>query len=351
VIVQASLTAGSFFIPANLDPANLTLTVSPRTFHPNRAGETAMGNLAAEVIGHLLSTSPPQDAGPTPVFGSPAVDQLPGAVGTWEGFGQVRPATVHFGGDPTSLVSTITWQSWGGSEATGTGVSDFVGPNTATLDGKLEQVTIVASDLGNCPDGTYGYRKANWYFPEEGQQLGPAIAYDTCTGNNTTPPTSTTTTPSGGDWNSPNLTITTDSLGPVTVGMTLQQAEGAAGLTFDGSGDGMYYPTSLPIHLYVGLGSDGTAFCVGASNQASGGSGVTVTTPSGFTFGESVQQLLSVYGSRATYVPAPSGGLSSSPGYVVTTSSGSLAFAVDPSTNTVYDIVGGPNVTPNSCPG
>jgi hypothetical protein len=59
-----------------------------------------------------------------PVLGQPAGDFGVDS----RGFGEVRPATVFNGGDPTGLVTGITWSSWGGSTATGTGTSDYVGP-------------------------------------------------------------------------------------------------------------------------------------------------------------------------------------------------------------------------------
>ena len=44
------------------------------------------------------------------------------------GFGQVRPTEISLGGDPTGIISGITWQSWGASQATGTGTSTYVAP-------------------------------------------------------------------------------------------------------------------------------------------------------------------------------------------------------------------------------
>lgn len=155
-----------------------------------------------------------------------------------------------------------------------------------------------------------------------------------------------------GQWTEPQLTITAESLGAVQLGMTLAQAEAAAGLNFDGMGDGMAYPTALPDHLYVGLLSDGTVGCVGAGEAQPAGSRQTVSTPEGFQLGDTVQALLSIYGSRAQSVPAPTSGLSSAAGYIVADNGGNLLFFVDPTDATVTQIAGGPNVTnSNSCPG
>jgi hypothetical protein len=64
-----------------------------------------------------------------------------------------------------------------------------------------------------------------------------------------------------------DLQITEQSSGRVRTGKTLDQAQIAAGLTFDGEGDGAVYPRTLPVgypHLYVGEGPKSTVACVGA---------------------------------------------------------------------------------------
>lgn len=99
-----------------------------------------------------------------------------------QGFGEVRPATVFNGGDPTGLVTDITWSSWGGSTATGTGTSDYVGPNQTVAGGTQEKVTIVAFDLGTC-GGTLMYQAVEWYFPQHGQNFNPSQYEDICTGS------------------------------------------------------------------------------------------------------------------------------------------------------------------------
>jgi hypothetical protein len=37
------------------------------------------------------------------------------------GFGRAKPTEISLGGDPTGILSRITWHSWGGSRATGSG--------------------------------------------------------------------------------------------------------------------------------------------------------------------------------------------------------------------------------------
>jgi hypothetical protein len=99
-----------------------------------------------------------------------------------QGFGEVRPATVFNGGDPTGLVMNITWSSWGGGTAIGTGTSDYVGANQTVAGGTQEMVTIVAFDLGTC-DGTLMYQAVEWYFPQHGQNFNPNQYEDICTGS------------------------------------------------------------------------------------------------------------------------------------------------------------------------
>jgi hypothetical protein len=99
------------------------------------------------------------------------------------GFGQVKPAEISLGGDPTGMLSGITWQSWGGDTATGTGTSTYVGPNQSAAQGVQERATVVASDLGRCGGGA-AYQQVKWYFPEQGETLstGANTTINACSG-------------------------------------------------------------------------------------------------------------------------------------------------------------------------
>jgi hypothetical protein len=119
---------------------------------------------------------------PEPSTSRPVLGQLTGDFAHGQGFGKVRPTTVFNGGDPTGLVTSITWSSWGGSTATGTGTSDYVGPNQTVAGGTQEKVTIVAFDLGTC-GGKLMYRAVEWYFPQHGQSFNPSQYEDVCTGS------------------------------------------------------------------------------------------------------------------------------------------------------------------------
>jgi len=81
-----------------------------------------------------------------------------------DGFGQVEPSEVYSGGDPTGLVTHVVWTSWGGSEGTGTGIGDWVGPSQIVADRPHESATIVAFDWGTC-GGQFMFQAVEWHFP------------------------------------------------------------------------------------------------------------------------------------------------------------------------------------------
>lgn len=135
--------------------------VTQRSMHPTQAGETAMGNLAATVIGRLTWPS-------SPTLGIQWPKSL--GLGQYEGYGSVEPTTIQNGVGPTSYASSIAWESWGGAEATGVGDSSYTASAPATA--VPAQATIVAYDPGTC-DGHYAYRDLTYYFPEYGQTFRP----------------------------------------------------------------------------------------------------------------------------------------------------------------------------------
>ena len=106
-----------------------------------------------------------------------AAAQLPVLAGPWssgqKGYGHVKPHTIFNGGDPTGLVKTIHWNSWGGRRATGTGTALWVGPNQSVAQGTFETgVRVVLFQLGRC-DGRSAYNAIEWYFPQHGQKFSP----------------------------------------------------------------------------------------------------------------------------------------------------------------------------------
>jgi len=78
-------------------------------------------------------------------------------------------------------VTGITWSSWGGSTATGTGTSDYVGRGQTVATGTQEHATIVAFNLGTC-DGKLVYQVVEWFFPQHGQTFDPNQYEDICAG-------------------------------------------------------------------------------------------------------------------------------------------------------------------------
>jgi hypothetical protein len=149
-------------------------------------------------------------------------------------------------------------------------------------------------------------------------------------------------------WTDPQLTLTPSGLGAVKIGMSLQQAQIAAGVSFDGQGDGASYPPHLPSgypHEFVNGGDKVT--CVGAPGDVS--SVQKVTTPEGLALGDPVARGRSIYGSAARFVPAANDGISPHAGYVITSSLGRFAVELDRSQRTVSGLVAGVDVSPTSC--
>jgi len=135
-----------------------------------------------------LATPVPATPTPTPTP-SPAAPAAAATLGQpagvfahgSSGFGQVKPAKIFNGGDPTGLVTNVVWSSWGGAQATATGTSDYVGPNQSVAQGTEQTATVVAFNLGTC-DGKLMYQAVEWYFPQHGQAFNPNQYENICTG-------------------------------------------------------------------------------------------------------------------------------------------------------------------------
>jgi hypothetical protein len=144
---------------------------------------TATTLMAAAAVLALCTAAPPQHAAaanagrPVPTLGLRT--GLFGISG--EGFGQVRPKEVYNGGDPTGLVTSITWHDWGQPQSAGTGRTVYVAPNQSVAQGRLESVRIVAFDLGIC-NGHYMYAAVEWYFPQHRQVFDASQFEDVCIG-------------------------------------------------------------------------------------------------------------------------------------------------------------------------
>jgi hypothetical protein len=120
----------------------------------------------------LPTVPPPMTTKMVP--GVPTLGQAVGDFFDGQGFGQVRPTRFFNGGDPTGLVTAVTWNSWGGPTAVGTGTGYWEGAGT-------QPVKIEAFDRETC-QGKPMYGAVEWYFPEHGEHLDPKNYEDICTG-------------------------------------------------------------------------------------------------------------------------------------------------------------------------
>ena len=143
-----------------------------------RAFGLACGIAATLICAGCGSTSPGPATSPAaiPVLGRPA-----GVFAHGAGFGQVKPAKIFNGGDPTGLVTHIVWKSWGGTDAIGTGKTDYVGPGQSVAAGTQERATVRAFRLGTC-HGKLMYRAVEWYFPQHGQSFSSGRYENVCAG-------------------------------------------------------------------------------------------------------------------------------------------------------------------------
>jgi hypothetical protein len=136
--------------------------------------------VALALAGSCVSWSPAL-ALTAPIRVEPTLGLLTGTFAHGSGFGKVLPKTVYNGGDPTGLVTSITWHDWGQRQATGTGRGLWVGPGQAVAQGTIEPVRIVAFDLGTCR-GRYMYAAVEWYFPQHKQTFNAGVFEDACIG-------------------------------------------------------------------------------------------------------------------------------------------------------------------------
>jgi len=138
---------------------------------PSASGPAASSASPTSPAGSVVSTTSPSPAPPVPVLGQ--------SRGATEGYGSARPATISNGGDPTGVVTNVSWQSWGGAQATGTGTAYYDPPNVPVAQSTPEQATVVAFDLGTC-DGLYMYQAIEWYFPSSGGSFDASSYLNIC---------------------------------------------------------------------------------------------------------------------------------------------------------------------------
>lgn len=95
------------------------------------------------------------------------------------GFGAVEPLTIALGGDPTGVISSVAWSSWGDSSAVGSGIAAYVAPGQADATAVKATAVVVATNLGSC-GGQIVYQDILWYFPQFGQSKSTAHEIPTC---------------------------------------------------------------------------------------------------------------------------------------------------------------------------
>jgi hypothetical protein len=135
---------------------------------------------SSQAAGRSSPTVPPPMTAAI-VRGVPTLGQAVGTFFNGQGFGQVRPTSFFNGGDPTGRVTAVTWNSWGGPTAVGTGTGYWVGPNQLVAGASPQPVAIEAFDLETCA-GKPMYGAVEWYFPEHAEHFDPKNYEDICTG-------------------------------------------------------------------------------------------------------------------------------------------------------------------------
>jgi hypothetical protein len=145
---------------------------------------TAMRTVRAAVglaIAALLLSASVAQAASVPTLG------LKSATPNGSGFGQVKPGKVDFGGDPTSFVSNVKWQSWGGTRAVGHGKAFWVWPGWCVACGAVKlPATVVAFGRTTC-QGHSAYAYVEWFFPSRGMSFNRRLGQNICGGSSPPP--------------------------------------------------------------------------------------------------------------------------------------------------------------------
>jgi hypothetical protein len=126
--------------------------------------------------------SPPAAPAARAAVHQPVLGRAAGTFSRATGLGKIRPRRIDFGGDPTSFVKRITWHSWGGLRARGTGRAVWVPPGQPTSSGRVQNVTIVGFHRGMC-HGTFMYRAVEWFFPQHHQHFTTHHYANVCAGH------------------------------------------------------------------------------------------------------------------------------------------------------------------------
>jgi hypothetical protein len=143
---------------------------------PVSAGSATASPVPAGPSAPSVVPSPADDASASPTVPVPVLGVSRGVT---RGYGSARPSSISNGGDPTGVVTDLTWESWGQSRAVGTGTAYYDPPGVPVAEATPERATVVAFDLGTC-SGRYMYQAIEWYFPESGQAFSVTAYIDIC---------------------------------------------------------------------------------------------------------------------------------------------------------------------------
>jgi hypothetical protein len=135
------------------------VTTSTRNLVPLLAANAVAGIAVAAAI-----ALPAAHADPAPTLGVARPANLPDA----DGLGTARPTQFSLGSTAMSTIQHITWDSWGGPQATGHGTRQ------AAAMPAPERIDLVAKDLGTC-GGQLVYRQI-----EEDASGGPGTTFGIC---------------------------------------------------------------------------------------------------------------------------------------------------------------------------
>lgn len=159
----ASVASPPAATPTSPRPTAIVTATQTRTPTPTTATQTRTPTPTKAVV---------------PVLGAPD----PGASSAqhcW-GLGEVKPSTFGCNGGLDHHVDGVSWSSWGGATATGTGEAGYIPKGELGTDRAIP-AAIRAWDLGTCR-GKLAYRQLKWWFPSEGQSFesGGITYYISC---------------------------------------------------------------------------------------------------------------------------------------------------------------------------
>jgi len=145
-----------------------------KTTADNKSHNTSSNNKASSSTESADSDSANKTTSTQPILGQPWTPSQ-------QGYGTIEPTEINNGGDSTGIVTNITWQAWGSTQAIGRGVSTYLNPSSTVSEGTQASATVVAFNLGTC-SGKPAYTAVEWYFPQYGQLFNPSHYRNICTG-------------------------------------------------------------------------------------------------------------------------------------------------------------------------